>query len=249
MKFFCNENQDTSFLSYKDAAREVQYSCMIPLKDVTNFFNEVDPKNIKPEYVNSVNSRKPIYKRWAPFPNRYLDPSESLVYVSDYNRGNLGRTVNDLILSEKAVVVDAARNYMATSVVDQGNKQRLNEDNMCAWMFYRWLENHLVNEEERFFNDDDYRFPELSDFLLPHHESILSNVTSLPRPYAQNHIPGNGVTTTIRNWLRNNGNENRIVSTHIGDEFFTINLGLDARILAYYANKEGIKPTCISSLF
>lgn len=243
MKFFRNENPSTGFNNFSDALKEVYFTCMIPLKEIPNLFKEIHKENLVKVYFDNLYQRNPVFLPNFPFPHRHLNEGDKLLQVK--NREGLFVETDEKVFSKETYIFTKDSGLKINQALPEGSRLYLSIDDIHIWIFYRWLENLITVDLERSFLDEDYRFPKLEDFLTPRFPTSALDEATLVKDYA----PNRKAVTNLRKWLNMDGNEHRLVSTHLGNEYFSIHLGLDARILAYYANKEGKKPLCLSSLF
>lgn len=121
-----------------------------------------------------------------------------------------------------------------------------------VWTLYNLIR-HYCQNEDRVFDDSDHSIPMLKEYVTRVNQ--LERAPMVDREvkdeYLNNLIhefspSSNTSWTNLHRWLSQTQNEHLVIRVNITDCFFIVELGLDARIISYYAMKERLKPTCLA---
>ena len=141
-------------------------------------------------------------------------------------------------------------------------RTQLSMNDFLIWNLYNYIMRMVTEENDGYFHEGDYVAPLLNDYVLAFQEGYQSLYDSIGDYKTRQELktierrttiekyftPFNAIKVPLTRWIFDDNEGMNIISVELTEMHMVVKKGVDARIVAYHAMKEGIKPRCILGL-
>lgn len=249
---FGEYNPENFNLDYLDPIKQRRLGPEIVGCTIDPYFPFIDRKLYEGDrifttpYTHGSSAEALRYAEWKPIekdPSFNFEQNYIALFEQCYQKGFLSKEV-------------------VGKVLPLGTRTYFNGRDYRTWVFYNWLRRILI-KRQGFFLDDESRIPDIEEFVRPFSKNYLG------RPLEENcgftlkekkreiqhkselfntFGPLKYVREKILSWIDSPDNDHKLVSIRFVSDRIMICVGMDTRILAYYAMQDKVKPECIKRL-